>query len=211
MHAHVPDGPGSEIPNAAPFEGQVSRMVRPPPSRAEPEVPIKSFRHGRRLSRALNALRPPARRPIGPDMNLAHCSDGAGADHFDRAARSFHGMPLLAHLGDDTGFGGDLPHASRFVNGMGQRLLAVDMLPIAHGGDSGDGMNMVGCADHDCVQRLFHIKHFAEVAVTFSGGVFGERSRGIFIVDITQRDDVFIGQSVDIIGRAAACADEAKV
>jgi len=59
--------------------------------------------------------------------NLAHLSDDAGLDAFDGAAQPVRRAPLIAHLRDDAGFVCQITQVTGFINGLCQRLLAIDV------------------------------------------------------------------------------------
>ena len=48
--------------------------------------------------------------------------------------------------------GGD--HGADLVDGVRERLFAIDVLAHLHGGESCDGMDVVGGADDDCIDIL---------------------------------------------------------
>src|SRR5439155_246157 len=89
VDAHVADGPGAEIPEAAPGEGGVSFVVGAGRRWAEPEVPIESGRNRLLIFGAVDALLPPGAGAVGPDVDFFDVADCAGADYFDGLARAF--------------------------------------------------------------------------------------------------------------------------
>src|SRR5262249_49909519 len=99
-------------------------------------------------------------------------------------------------------------HLPGFVDGVGQRLLAVDVLAEAHRHDAGRGVRMVRRADGDGVELLGHlVEHLAVVEVPFR--VF--EPRGLFVegvlVDVADGDD--LAQTAGVVDVAVALATDA--
>lgn len=195
MDSHVSNGAGAEVPATAPFEGDVIRVVGAFRCGAEPEVPVECFWDGWRPSWAFCSLWPPAVGAIGPDMEFFDLADGAGADDFDGAARAFHGMALLAHLGNNAGFFGFLLHPVHLVDGVGEGFFAVDVEAVLHSGDGGSGVGVIRGADDDGVEVFgLFFEHGSEVTVAGGVWVFAVGAGCAGVVDVSESDDVFGGE-----------------
>src|SRR5258706_10287000 len=139
MRAHVADWSAAPVNPAAPIKGVVDRVIRNFGTDAKEEIPRERVRNriaaGERCRKALvyavavplqtvggnaerfrarNALRPEAKRTIGPDVNFANFADGAGLNVFDGEAGFVGRVALIAHLGGDFGFFGFLGKRARF-------------------------------------------------------------------------------------------------
>ena len=114
-----------------------------------------------------------------------HLADGPVADPLDQQAARLEGVALVAHLRDDLVFLGGLGHRAAFGDRVGQRLLAVDVLAVLHGGDRGHGVVMVGRGDHDGVDLFGHlVEHLAEVAELLRLGMVVERADDAIITPV---------------------------
>ena len=212
MDSHVSDGPGAEVPATAPFEGDVIRVVWAFRCGAEPEVPVECFWDGWRPSWAFFSLWPPAVGAIGPDVEFFDLADGAGTDDFYSAAGAFHGVALLAHLGDNAGFFSFLLHPVHLVDRVGKGFFAVNMESVLHSGDGGNSVGMIRGADDDGVEVFgLLVEHGSKVAVAGGVRVFAIGIGCAGVVDVSESDDVFGGESREVGESAAAWADESKV
>src|SRR5438105_1109785 len=85
----------------------------------EPQIPIHSLRHGRRVLGPLDSLCPPERRlsPMGwavrPNMDLANRPDSAIIEPFVDEPIPFEGHALVAHLRSHFGFARRFGHGAR--------------------------------------------------------------------------------------------------
>jgi hypothetical protein len=86
-------------------------------------------------------------------MHLADRPDGADLDQFDHAAEIVAGVHLRPHLRSDrtTSLEVLILHQSRLAHGVGERLLAIDMLICPHRPDGTEGVMMISGADHDAI------------------------------------------------------------
>src|SRR5207237_1198317 len=127
MTRHVPEGAGPEVVPTAPLECMVRVfLVWPLRSGAEPTIPIQGRRNRILARRPIQALRPNG--AIAPDMQLERFADDAGLNDFDGPTQPALGAALVAHLGGQFLFGGQPAQCARFVNSLGQRLLAKTVL-----------------------------------------------------------------------------------
>lgn len=127
MDRHVTDGTAAIIPPAPPAERDKGAVVVALGSWAEPQIPLKVFRNGRLVGWEQDTLRPPFSGPIGDDVNLADRPDGVALEHLDQSQVTWVLVVLGTHLGGDTFFFGKCCDDASFLDGMGQRFLAVDM------------------------------------------------------------------------------------
>ena len=116
------------------YAGWYGRIGR----RAEPQVPVERRGHGRRLLRAIDALRPvfveqAVRRSIGPDVHFAHGADRAVPDHLAQprgsARRPAPGCPSAWRLCASRAARVSCRASQTVVR---ERLLAIDVLARLH-------------------------------------------------------------------------------
>jgi hypothetical protein len=147
-------------------------------------------------------------------VHLGHFADGTGLNPLAGEADAFAGMALIAHLRDAVGFLRDITHRTRFGDGVGERLLDIDVTPGTHGHDAGRRMDMVRRGDEHGVDVLLLLDQFAVVAIQLRPGIFFDRSGGVIEIHIAQRDDVREAGRVEIANVAPALtadADAAEV
>ena len=121
-------------------------------------------------------------------------------------------MALVAHLRDDAVFLRGLGHRTALVDGVRQRLFAIDVLAVLHRGNCDDGVVMVGRADDDGVDPLGDlVEHCAEVAKLLRLRVVGKHPRGVAPVHVAQGDDVVAGHAADVAPAHSADADAGDV
>ncbi len=219
MGAHIAHRPRPEIPPAPPGERMIGRVIGAPGRRPEPDIPVDGARAGRELGRGLDPLRPD--RPVRPDVDLGHRADGPVPDPLVEEPGAFLGVPLVAHLGDDVHLLRGLGQHPGFLDRVGQRLLAVDVLAALHRRHGDDGVGMVGRGHGDRVQVLLFVQHLAEVAVLggliILGLLLGRVLRVLqqpghhLVVDVAEGDDVLGADALDVAGAAAPGADAADV
>src|SRR5881394_3156981 len=121
--SHIAERTGAEIEPTAPIERRVDTLFAPARrgnvgalrthifvrahwGRAQPEVPFETVGDRIFARWTSDALRPD--RPIAPDMDLFDGSDDAALNEFDRATKAIFGTALVAHLGHDPFFFGEL-------------------------------------------------------------------------------------------------------
>ena len=123
------------------------------------------------------------------------------ADLADALARS----SLVAHLGGYLVLVGQFGQQARFVDGVGQRLLDVDVLAGGDGVGGDDGVRVVGRGDHHGVGRFEQlVVHLAVVVVLLGCRVALEHVVGVFPVDVAQADDVLAFEPFQHRGAAAS-------
>src|SRR5260370_4839842 len=160
---HVAESAATEIAPNAPDERQVRVVERTLRRRAEPEVPIETFGDGFGLLWAFDALRPV--RTAGPVGDFAHRADGTVPNPFAEQASGLGGLVANGNLSGDAGFTRDFGEAARFIDGVGQRLLAEDVFALLHRRSGDGGMKMVRGADNDGVEIVLLVEQLAEVIV----------------------------------------------
>ena len=163
MAAHIAEGTGAEIPPGAPLAGVIRGVERTKRRGAAPLIPVHALGGILHIGRSvhLEALRPDG--AVGPGVNFAHLADEASGDPFGDLTDTFAGVALIAHLGDDFIFMGRLGEDARFKDGMGDRLLDVDVLSAAHALHRDVGVRMVGGGDDHGVDVLLLVEHLTEV------------------------------------------------
>src|SRR5271157_3469087 len=110
VDAHVAHSASAEVFPSPPREGAICRMIGPRRRHAQPEVPVQAASNNGPVRRPVNALRPPARRPLGPDVQLGDFSQHSRPDDLDPRAWAVTGHALGAYLGGQLVFPGDLGH-----------------------------------------------------------------------------------------------------
>src|SRR5437660_3585952 len=134
MTAKIGERSAAESPPIAPLKREVLRRVRPLLHRPKPQIIMQIARHGRSVRRTLFA-------PINsasPGVDFANGADGAALNQFDHAAIIVACMNLRAHLRDALLLARRLPHNTAFGDGMGERLLTINVAPALERCDSGD-------------------------------------------------------------------------
>ena len=91
---------------------------------------------------------------------------------------------MIAHLGGDFVFAGGLGELAGFPDGMRERFFTLDMLAVFHRGHRDKGVEMIGCGDHDSVDVLLLVEHFAKVGEDFGFWIFFEGVAGVVGVDV---------------------------
>ena len=147
----------------------------------------------------LDPLRPNG--PVRPNVKFFRRANDAGLNDFNSTAQSAAGAALIAHLGGELFLGGEAAHFAGFPDGLGERLLAIDMFAHLEGRHGGQTVHMIWRGDRHRVNRFAHLlEHLAPIAISlgvvgaalFGGAVL---ELGIFLVecvriDIAQGDDV---------------------
>ena len=98
-------------------------------------------------------------------MDFTNIADGAVPDPFAGLADAFTGVSLIAELGGDAHFPGDLHDEARFPDVVRERFLAIGMFALAHGGDTDVGVGVIGGRAQDRVNRFLLLEHDAEILV----------------------------------------------
>ena len=213
--AHIADLSGAEVPEHVPGEAvrtgstrEVGRIVGMEGRRAEPEVIMEAFRRCA-FFREVAGLRNLA---ITPRVGGFQLADGPIADEFLHAVEIRLLMALHADLrGEFALF--RLPRrtdSARLVHRDGQRLLAVAMQVTFQRPIGDESMRVVRRADDDGVE-VFVIKAFAPVDV--SRGTW-EALQCVWktrLIDVTQRNNVFLRNGVVMRKAAAPHPDEGDV
>ena len=209
--AMSPSAPVPEIPEAAPLERRVRRVIRPLRRGPEPEVPVERGRRVVLFQRPVDRLRPD--RPIGPEMHLAHRPDRAGLDQLADLARAIARVALVPHLGHDLGVTTRVVRQhSHLAHGPRQRLLNVGVLPRLHRKHSGRGVRMVGRGHGHRVDALrLAVEHLAIVLVAFRLGIGLERVFSALPIHVAQRVEVLAFHAPHVAAAHAAHADARDV
>src|ERR1051325_1400251 len=128
-------------------------------------VPLEAFRGNSERRRPRNALRPEAKRTVGPNVNFADFTDSARLNVFDSEASFVGRVALVAHLRGDLGLLGFPGELARFGYGPRERLLHVDVLAEFHGRERDGRVHVIGRSDDDGVDVLLFFEHLAIVFV----------------------------------------------
>ena len=122
-----------------------------------------------------------------PRVNLLH----TGLDDFHRAAQAGLCAALVAHLGGEFVFAGEIAHDAGFPDGLGERLLAVDVLAHAHCHDARHAMDVVRSRDRHRVDLLVHfLEHDAEILEFRRGGKVRGHLVERAVIHIAQGNDI---------------------
>ncbi len=128
------------------------RLVGSGGSGSEPEVPVQFIGDGVGGCRAVFSVGPIV---LGvPDMDFRDRSDESGLDEFDTAAEVVGSGALVAGLGCDGAFLGQLAQGPGLSDGVGERFFAVDVFSGLDGGGGDSGMPVVRGSDDDGVQLV---------------------------------------------------------
>src|SRR6266576_2411384 len=220
MDAHIAEAAGTEIPPAAPFEGNVGGMIRTQRRWPQPQVPIQRRRHGRRIGGSLDALRPPAGqsatmgRPVRPDMHLAHRSNAAVGKPFVDEPIALECHALISHLRSHLRLARRESQRARFLHRARERLLAINVFAELERHHAGRSMVVVRYADHDGVQGFLAFQQLAVIPIALRGGKLQADTVEIGLIHIAERDHVDFFRTrdvIDVITAAARNADEGDV
>ena len=189
---HVAERTGAEIPPGAPLAGVIRGVERTERRRPAPPIPVHAFGGFLRFGGTVHlaALRPD--RTIRPGVHFADLADESGGDPLGDLTDAFAGMPLVAHLGHDLIFVGRLGEDAGFEDGMGDRLLDVDMLASAHALHGDVSVRMVGRGDDDRVDVLALVEHLAEVGEQRGLRELLDRPGAAAEVQVAERDDILV-------------------
>ena len=149
-------------------------LERPFRCRPKPAIPVQVGRNRVRALRAVKPLGPHG--PVRPHVQLLRGTDDASLDDLDGAAQAGFGAALVAHLGRQVLFLGDLTHLARLVNRLDQRFLAEAVLAHLHGPQCGGAVIVVGSGDGHRVNILADfVQHLAVILVFLDlGELLGE-------------------------------------
>ncbi len=101
-----------------------------------------------------------------PDVNVADRAKESRGDQFHAAAEIGRCAALIACLRDHLGRARHLTQFTRFRDGVGERFLAIHMFSSLNHRAANRRMPVVGCGDHDRVERLLLFKKHAVIAVS---------------------------------------------
>jgi hypothetical protein len=124
-------------------------------------------------------------------VDFLHLADRASLDDLRGHAIVGGGMNLDAHLRDNFLLLGQLGHAADFVQAVGERLLAVDVLAESHRADTHRRVHVVGCGNVHTVDLVgFLLQHLAPVLIEARVGEFLASRGGLCEVHIAERRDL---------------------
>ena len=141
------------------------RIIRFIRSRSQPHVIVKIRRyiHSRRTIKITLA----PHRTVCPQMNFPYVSDHATLDPFDRLHSSFNIMPLVTHLGNNTGLLCQIPQKASLINRLSHRLLYKYMLTSFHRISGNNRMGVVRSTDQYRIDLFLLVDHFPEIGILF--------------------------------------------
>ena len=159
--------------------------------------PFKTLRPDRTVCEAVNPL------------DLAELSV---PEPFDGLSGACAGSALVAHLCGHTVLRRKFGQESRLIDGEGERLLDIDVLPGRHRLGCDDGVGVVGGGDHHGVGLVEHlVEHHTVVIVLLCLRVLVEHVVGVFPVHVAETDDVFGLHLCEVGGSASSDADTEDV
>src|SRR5579859_5127663 len=91
----------------------------------KPRIPFEISRYGIRALRRANPLGP--NRTVCPNMDLSYGANNACLDDFHCSTQAIFGAALVAHLSHYAIFFGQGAEIAGLINGLCQRLLAINM------------------------------------------------------------------------------------
>lgn len=199
VNGHVAHGARAVIKPCPPFPRMVRRMIRPRRSTAQEQVPVQAVRHGRRIGRPVDWLRPELARPVAPAMDFPDRADGAGLNQLARRPDALAAVAGIAHLRHQPGFPRDAGHHPRFLDAVAHRLLDVHMLAGPQRGQRDRRMHMVGSGDDHGVDVLALVEQDAVVLEHLGlgeplEGVGGDARIGVAQGDDVLAADILVGQ-----------------
>ncbi len=210
MAAKVTQCTAAEVLPVTPNKGMVAGRILAHRGAANPKIPIHVGGHFGAWGRgqALVAL---IAGDGHPGIDLFDFADGTFFDQAGAEAVFEVGMDLVAHLGDHLGLRRFHAHLAGFPHGVGQRLLAIDVLAKAHGVDGSLGVHVVRRADVHRVELVAELgKHFAEVGKVRHAGMVGVHLVKAGAVDVAEADVLHLRMAGDVFDVAeghAVCAD----
>ena len=138
-------------------------------------------------------------------MDLADLADGPVPDPLVEEAGALSGVALVPHLGDEVPLLRFLAQKAGLLDGVGERLLAEDVLAHLHGRHRYDGVIVVGHRDGDGVEVPLLLEHPPEVAVLGGlcehGLLFGRHERRA--QELGHHEVVDVAEGADVLGADA--------
>ena len=122
-------------------------------SDAEPLVPVDGWGNVGRAFGAIVDL-PPAHRPRLPGVNFLHLPDRAVMDELDGRPVGGMRLDLIPHLRHDLEALGRLAHLPGLEDGVGEWLLALDVLAEMHRRQARARVHVIGGGDDDGIEKL---------------------------------------------------------
>src|ERR1043166_8001234 len=164
--------------------------------RAEPKVPVERIGNGIFAGGPVHALRPDG--PVSPDIDLANRADDASLNDFNGASQPIFGAALVAHLRCDFVFFCQPAQQSRFINGLGQWFLAINVFAHFHRRCGNGGVEVIRCGKDDRVERFLGLEHFSKIFVRFGAWMpLVRASQGVSIY-IAECDNIFAGAGLQV-------------
>ena len=166
---------------------------------AEPEVPADAGRHGRRRRGGGHVGVLVAGVGV-PGVHGEDLADAAGLDELHAGTVLGRGMDLVPHLGADLRLRGLQAELAGFPDGMGEGLLAIDVLAEAHGHHGRQRMHVVRRRDADGVEGVAELGvHLAEIREAGDAGILGFRPGETRGVDIAEGDILGLRVRADLL------------
>ncbi len=217
MRAHVAHLAGAEVPKHIPLQairarsaGEIPGVVRVVGRGPDPLVVVQGLRR-RSLGGQVTRARQLA---VAPREDALEVSHGTVTDHLLHAAEVRDRMALGAGLRRELGALLEVlrPHQTRFLHREGDRLFHVDVLVTVHRPDRDVRVLMVRRAADDRVDVLhLLVEQLAPIDVGLRSREGLERVGKAQLVDVAERDDVFLPQRVVVREAAAPDTDQRDV
>ena len=152
-------------------------MVRPLLGRTEPDIPVESGRDLLLLAQPRQHVESRVDR-LAAAVDRVDVADRAILDPFAERANRIEGVALVAELGHDLVLLGRLHQGPDLADGMGQRLLAIDVLAPLDRRHRRHRVGVVRRADDHRVDLVAHLlEHLAIVLVHLGLGELREDRR----------------------------------
>ena len=206
MAAEVSECTATEVLPVTPDKGMVTRGILAHRSHAEPEIPVHMRGHfgTRSRSEAFVAF------VTGDGDPGIHFFDFANRAFFDQAGAEavFEvRVDLISHLGHDLGLRSFQTHLPRFPDGVGERLLAIDVLAQAHGINGHLCVHVVGNADVHGIKLVAQLgEHLAEVSEVRYAGMLGIDLVEAGAVDVAEADVLHVRMTTNVLDVAESHA-----
>ena len=149
---------------------------------------------------------------VAPGAYLLQLADGPVADQLAHAVEVGELMALRAHLGGKLVFVLEPGRANDpgFLHTVDQGFFTIDVFAAVHRPVGDKGVRVIQRAADNGVNILL-LQAFAPVRVTPGLGEFLGDGCESLLVDITEGDNVFVGNALEVVSRAVPDGDQGDV
>ena len=214
VRAPVAERTGAVGEPAPPVLRVQARAERVDGTRGVPLVPVEPGRQRLPGRESVDDPSVPAPRRVHERDDLRHVLDDAGLGPGLELEVVVAGVSLVPHLRDNAAFRRSRHQQIDFAKRLRDRLLDVDVLPVAHGVHRGREMGMVRRGDDHGVELRAHlVEHRAEVPKHRNRREQFARLGGVCGIEIDVAEGGHVhqpgrGEGLDHVAAAVADADE---